>query len=213
MITATAVLAVRAFTAARLYLNDDAVPTLAAAAESCGSNVAYVRAAITLVKTDNPALVSDVLAGQVPILQAAAQVRPVVDLVTAYREAKDPDRVAFARACGAEAIFNVLVAASSCRIGRRSRAAPFLIQRETDMSPNEEDLDQAYDAAIEPLIEALQNFARLHQALFNDMLSINRERFLGAVLLLKSFRMSASILSGRCSLCTTTVWTYTMIQT
>ena len=105
--------AVRAFTAARLYLTDDAVPTLAAAAESCGSNVVYVRAAIILMRADNASLTGDVLAGQVPILQAAAQVRPVVDLVTAYREAKDPDRVAFARVCGAEAIFNVLVAASS----------------------------------------------------------------------------------------------------
>ena len=53
---------------------------------------------------------------------------------------------------------------------------------------NEEELDQAYDAAIEPLIEALQNFARLHQALFNDMLSINRERFLACWI--------AQILSG-----------------
>ena len=36
----------------------------------------------------------------------------------------------------------------------------------------------AYDVAIELTIEALQNFARLHQELFRDDLSINRERFL-----------------------------------
>jgi hypothetical protein len=54
--------ATRAFTGARLYLNG-AVPTLAAAADSAGSNVAYVQAA--------------------------------------------------ARACGAEAIFDVLVVASN----------------------------------------------------------------------------------------------------
>ena len=46
------------------------------------------------------------------------------------------------------------------------------------MSPNEEELYRAYDSAIEPVIEALQNFARLHQKLFHDELSINRERFL-----------------------------------
>jgi hypothetical protein len=37
--------AVRAFTAAGLYLNEQ-VPTLTAAAERCGSNVLYVRARV-----------------------------------------------------------------------------------------------------------------------------------------------------------------------
>ena len=48
--------ATRAFTGARLYLNG-AVPTLAAAADSTGSNVAYVQAAIVLLKADNASLV------------------------------------------------------------------------------------------------------------------------------------------------------------
>jgi hypothetical protein len=104
--------AVRAFTAARLYTNN-AVPTLVAAAESCGSNVAYIQAAIILLKADNTSLVAEVLAGRVSILQAAREAKRMVSLVTAYREAKDPGRVAFARACGAEEILNVLVAASS----------------------------------------------------------------------------------------------------
>ena len=104
--------AVRAFTAARLYVAG-AVPTLETAAESCGSNVAYVQAALILLKANNAALVSDVLAGRVPILQAAREAKRLVDLIVAYREAKDPDRIAFARACGAEAIFDVLVQASS----------------------------------------------------------------------------------------------------
>jgi hypothetical protein len=103
---------VRAFTAARLYLNN-AVPTLEAAAESCGSNVAYVQAAIILLRADNTSLVRDVRCGRVPILQAAREAQRLANLITAYREAKDPDRVAFARACGTEAIFNVLVAASN----------------------------------------------------------------------------------------------------
>ena len=103
--------ALRAITGARLYLKG-ATPTLAAAAESTGSNVAYIQAAIILLRADNASLVSDVLAGRVPLLQAAREAKRLVDLVTAYREAKDPDRVAFARACGVEAIFNTLVAAS-----------------------------------------------------------------------------------------------------
>ena len=43
---------------------------------------------------------------------------------------------------------------------------------------DDEKLYRAYDAAIAPAIEALLNFARLHQKLFKDDLSINRERFL-----------------------------------
>ena len=43
---------------------------------------------------------------------------------------------------------------------------------------DDEELFFAYDAAIEPAIEALQNFARLHRELLKDNLSINRERFL-----------------------------------
>jgi hypothetical protein len=104
--------AVRAFTGARLYLNC-AVPTLAAAADSVGSCPAYIQAAVILLKADNASLAAEVLAGRVSILQAAAQVRRMVDLVTAYKLAQDPDRVAFARACGVERIFNVLVAASN----------------------------------------------------------------------------------------------------
>jgi hypothetical protein len=102
---------IRALTAARLYLSG-AIPTLAAAAEACGSNVAYVQAAIILLKADNASLVHDVRAGKVPILQAAREAERLVNLITAYREAKDPDRIAFARACGVETIFNTLVAAS-----------------------------------------------------------------------------------------------------
>ena len=52
----------------------------------------------------------------------------------------------------------------------------------------DDELYARYDAAIEPVIEALQNFARLHQALFKDTLSINRERFLACWI--------ADILSG-----------------
>jgi hypothetical protein len=102
--------ALRAITGARLYLGG-AVPTLAAAADSAGSCVAYVQAACILLKADNAALTTDVLAGRTSLLRAARSAKPVLDLITTWREAADPDRIAFARACGAEAIFDVLVAA------------------------------------------------------------------------------------------------------
>jgi hypothetical protein len=98
--------------AARIYL-ENKVATLVEAAESCGSSVPYVRAGIVLRKAGNTSLIGEVLAGRVPLLAAAAETKRFVDLVTAYKAAEDSDRVAFARACGAEAIFDVLVAASS----------------------------------------------------------------------------------------------------
>src|SRR5262245_6417653 len=79
--------AVRGFTGARLYLNS-AVPTLEAAAEACGSNVAYIQAAIILLKAENASLIQDVVAGRVPILQAAREAHRLVNLITAYREAR-----------------------------------------------------------------------------------------------------------------------------
>jgi len=103
---------VRALTAARLYINNE-VPTLEAAAESCGSCVAYVRAVIILRRAENADLVQDVVAGRIAILRAAREAQRLANLVTAYREAGNPDRVAFARTCGIEAIFDTLVQAST----------------------------------------------------------------------------------------------------
>jgi hypothetical protein len=57
--------ALRAITAARLYLNKT-VPTLALAAASCGSNVNYVRAAIVILQSEKGNLLSRVLAGNAP---------------------------------------------------------------------------------------------------------------------------------------------------
>jgi hypothetical protein len=101
----------RAFTAAGLYI-DKTIPSLVTAAESCGSNVAYVTAAVILLRSENATLQEQVLRGHVPLLAAADQVKSVANLVTAYRAAKDTDRVAFARVCGTDAILDVLATAS-----------------------------------------------------------------------------------------------------
>lgn len=102
----------RAVTGGRLYLNK-AVPTLASAAECVGSNVQYIKAAIVLLKAEDPTLLSRALRGHVPLLAAAEQARCLVELIAAYRNARDQDRVAFARVCGIERIFETLVAASA----------------------------------------------------------------------------------------------------
>jgi hypothetical protein len=104
---------VRAITAARLYLKGE-VPSLADAAEACGSNSHYVKAAITLIKSEDNALLNRVLAGHVGLLAAATEMKPRAKLLESYRAATTEDRVAFARAVGASDLFdNVVVPASA----------------------------------------------------------------------------------------------------
>jgi hypothetical protein len=104
--------ALRAVTAAQLYLADT-IPDLLKAAESCGSNVHYVRAAIILLRSENSVLLDRVLHGHIPLLAAANQVRRFVDLVAAYQAADEKDHVAFARAAGPERLFDEVVQAVS----------------------------------------------------------------------------------------------------
>jgi hypothetical protein len=97
--------AVRAITAAQLYLGKSA-PSLRAAAERCGSGVVYVRAAVTLLQSENATLINEVIAGRVPILCAARQIQQVAKLVASYRQATASDRVQFAHAIGPTVLFD-----------------------------------------------------------------------------------------------------------
>jgi len=80
------------------------------AAESCGSNVAYVRAAIALVRSENQTLINTVIRGFVPILTAAKQVQQLGQLIAAYRSATVPDRIAFAKVVGPTTLFDTMLA-------------------------------------------------------------------------------------------------------
>ena len=101
----------RAITAAKLY-STGGITTLEKAAESCGSNISYVRAAIVLLKAENVTLLNRVLSGDAPLVGAAQQAQRMADLISAYRSANYADRVAFVRTCGTDAIFDVLVEAA-----------------------------------------------------------------------------------------------------
>jgi hypothetical protein len=103
--------ALRAVTAAKLYATG-AISSLDNAAQACGSNRIYVKAATILLKAENEALLQRVLAGHERLLSAAKQAKRAADLIFAYRCADAADRVVFARTCGAEAIFDVLVQAT-----------------------------------------------------------------------------------------------------
>src|SRR5262249_55291223 len=96
---------VRAFTAAQL-LRGKIAPSVAAAAERCGSNAAYIRAASAILESENKGLLADVINGPVPVLGAAREVQRLGALVSAYRQASAADRVAFAKAVGPTVLFD-----------------------------------------------------------------------------------------------------------
>ena len=81
----------RAFTAARMHRSSNM--SLQEAAESCGSNITYVAAAVRLLKSEDQSLVSAVIRGFVPILAAAKQARQLGELVAAYRSATAVENV------------------------------------------------------------------------------------------------------------------------
>jgi hypothetical protein len=105
--------AVRAFTGARLYLNKQA-PTLVRAAEDCGSNVHYVRAALVVIKDGSLHNQGLVLTGHVPLLVAANQMRrrrkaeliTADEAVAAWRLWSPAQRAEFGRGAGISEIWD-----------------------------------------------------------------------------------------------------------
>jgi hypothetical protein len=97
--------AVRALTAAGLVI-DGRAPTIGAACERCGSNPAYVRAGITLIRSENKGLIARVVTGKVPLLAAARQVQQLAELLASYRVATAAVRVGFAKAVGPTVLFD-----------------------------------------------------------------------------------------------------------
>jgi hypothetical protein len=97
--------ALRAFTAAMLYRENKGW-NLAMAAASCGTNVAYVQALLTVLRSENITLLERVLTGEVSVLAAAREVGRLAQLVAAYRASNTADHVAFARAIGPGTLFD-----------------------------------------------------------------------------------------------------------
>jgi hypothetical protein len=81
-------------------------------AELVGSNVHYIEAAITVLKTEDPALIADVLAGHQSLLAAAAKVRQRADLIAAYRKATLHDRKVFGSTVGVDKMFDETIVPS-----------------------------------------------------------------------------------------------------
>jgi hypothetical protein len=103
--------ALRAITGAKLLLGAPVRPkTQAEAAELVGSNRPYIAAAAMLLEAEVPALIEDVLLGEVSLLGAAASIRKKARLVKAYREANRSDRRALGKAVGIDAVFDEIIA-------------------------------------------------------------------------------------------------------
>jgi hypothetical protein len=90
---------VRAITAGRFYLARQ-VPSIAAAAEACGSNILYVQAAVALLKSESDTALRQVLTGHASLLKAAAQTRRLAELVSAWRNTLPEQRAEFGRTVG-----------------------------------------------------------------------------------------------------------------
>jgi hypothetical protein len=99
----------RAMVSARLYV-DRQIPTLVMAAESCGSNVNYVRAAATLLRAEAFELIEQVSNGALPLLAAAKQVQRIANMVTAYKAGSTADRIVFGRVVGVDTLFDDSIA-------------------------------------------------------------------------------------------------------
>jgi hypothetical protein len=99
--------ALRAFSGAQLVITKGVTPV--EAADWTGSNSNYVRAMVTIVESKDEVLLDAVLAGEVPVLAAAAQVEGLVKLLKAYAVATGANKIMFTRITGHEVLFDEMI--------------------------------------------------------------------------------------------------------
>jgi hypothetical protein len=134
--------ALRAMTAARMYLSEGGNITLEEVAARCGSNVAYVRAAVVLIKAGDLILIDRVMSGNIPILTAAKLVEPLVMLLTGHAKASPKVKDDFFEITGCTDDLGQHLVAST--LEQRLKAAARL------------GTAQVWDTMINPLLEAAE---------------------------------------------------------
>lgn len=97
----------RAFNVAQL-VNEKGLSTRDAAL-GYGSNHGYVEAALTLIQSENTALLNHVLAGHISLLSAAKSMKNAAAAITAYRKFSNLEREVFRAATGATADLGTLL--------------------------------------------------------------------------------------------------------
>jgi hypothetical protein len=87
--------ALRALTAATLCREKNW--SVAMAATSCGSNIVYVEALLTVLRSENTTLLQRVLKGEVSIVAAARAMKRIARLVSAFRGTTAAEHAVFGR--------------------------------------------------------------------------------------------------------------------
>jgi hypothetical protein len=100
--------ATRAITSGESFL-EGKFSTIVRAAYCCGSNAAYVRDAITLLRSEDRALLNRVLAGEVPLEEAAKQVRKLAKVVSGFRAMSPSERALLGRTLGIATVWDELI--------------------------------------------------------------------------------------------------------
>jgi hypothetical protein len=134
--------ALRAMTAGQMYLSEGGNITLEEMAARCGSNVAYVRAAVVLIKAGDLILIDRVMSGNIPILTAARLVEPLVMLLTGHAKASPKVKDDFFQITGCTDDLGQHLVAST--LEQRLKAAARL------------GTAQLWDTMINPLLEAAE---------------------------------------------------------
>jgi hypothetical protein len=132
----------RAMTAGRMYLSEGGNITLEEAAARCGSNVAYVRAAIALIKAGDEDLIDQVMLGNLPIMATAKLVKPLVTMLAGYAKATPYTKGRFFAITGCTDDLGRHLVAST--LEQRLKAAARL------------GTAQVWDTMINPLLEAAE---------------------------------------------------------
>lgn len=104
--------ALRAFTAAQLYLAPENTFGLTECALRCGSSVAYIRAAIVLLEHADPALIDAVVHGRINILTAAKPIAAEMRLVAAFTAAPPKARAAAGARIGSALLWDDMITPS-----------------------------------------------------------------------------------------------------
>jgi hypothetical protein len=100
--------ALRGYAGAKLVLDKGVDPVEAAV--MTGSCPGYVCALAAVLKNGDATLLNAVLEGRVPVMAAAAQVRALAKLLTAYMTASATTKVAFGSIVGTDRLFDEVVA-------------------------------------------------------------------------------------------------------
>jgi hypothetical protein len=88
------------------------IKTVSATSRMSGVSRPSIHAAVLLLQNGDDALVTDVLHGRRPLIQAAKSIRNRARLIEDFRQASPADRVAFGAAVGVGTLFDSAISPS-----------------------------------------------------------------------------------------------------